>query len=116
MNRENQSDEILTDILKTADEIDGAAKKGVTMDTKKPSDYELQWLREGRQFERSEPITDTSKLVVGQDVWLSSVGHGFIEGKVVKVTPEGVDVQTTGQGSGILAHRQPAICRAQGFA
>jgi sRNA-binding protein len=68
------------------------------MDTKKPSDYELQWLRTGQQFERTDPITDTSKLVVGQDVWLSSVGHGFIEGKVVKVTPEGVDVQTTGQG------------------
>jgi hypothetical protein len=68
------------------------------MDTKKPSDYELQWLSNGQQFERTDPITDTSKLVVGQDVWLSSVGQGFIEGKVVKVTPEGVDVQTTSQG------------------
>ena len=68
-------------------------------DTKtNPSDYELQWLREGQQFERSDAITDTSKLVVGWDVWVSSVGHGFIEGKVVKVTPEGVDVQATGQG------------------
>ena len=70
-----------------------------TMDTKtNPSDYELQWLRNGLQFDRTEPITDTSKLVVGQDVWLSSLRRGFIEGKVGKVRPEGVDVQTTGQG------------------
>jgi hypothetical protein len=68
------------------------------MDTTKPSDYDPQWLRNGQQFERTDPITDTSRLVVGQDVWLSCVGQGFIEGKVVKVTPEGVDVQTTGQG------------------
>jgi len=37
-------------------------------------------------------------LLVGQDVWISAVDQGFIEGKVVEVTPEGADVQATGQG------------------
>jgi hypothetical protein len=75
------------------------------MDTKKLavgqkvwSGYELRWVSMGQQFEGTDPITDTSKLVVGQDVWISALGQGFIEGKVVKVTPEGVDVRTTGQG------------------
>jgi len=62
------------------------------------SDYDLQWVKAGQQFERTDPITDTSKLVVGQNVWLSAMDQGFIEGKVVEVTPEGVDVQATGQG------------------
>lgn len=52
----------------------------------------------GQQFDGTDPITDTSKLVVGQDVWVSAVDQGFIEGKVVKVTPEGADVRATGQG------------------
>lgn len=34
---------------------------------------------------------DTNKLVVGQDVWL--FGVGYIHGRVVSVTPLGVDVQ-----------------------
>jgi hypothetical protein len=59
---------------------------------------ELRWVSMGQQFEGTDPITDTSKLMVGQDVWVSSVDQGFIEGKVVKVTPEGADVQATGQG------------------
>jgi hypothetical protein len=62
------------------------------------SDYELRWVRMGQQFDGTDPITDTSKLVVGQDVWVSAVDQGFIEGKVVKVTPEVADVQATGQG------------------
>ncbi len=52
----------------------------------------------GQQFEGTDPITDTSKLVVGQDVWVSSLAQGFIEGKVVNVTPEGADVQTAVPG------------------
>jgi|HubBroStandDraft_1064217.scaffolds.fasta_scaffold42112_3 hypothetical protein len=71
------------------------------MDTKKLMswiDNEATWVSMGQQFEGTDPITDTSTLVVGQDVWISSVGQGFIEGKVAKVTPEGVDVRAMGQG------------------
>jgi hypothetical protein len=41
---------------------------------------------------------DTSTLVVGQAVYMES-GVYSSEGKVVKVTPEGVDVQVEGIGS-----------------
>lgn len=44
---------------------------------------------------------DTTKLVVGQDVYVIKPPYPFWfcinEGKVVKVTPEGVDVQTAGE-------------------
>jgi hypothetical protein len=39
-------------------------------------------------------IMDTKTLVVGQDVYMGS-GVYLCEGKVVKITPLGVDVQTT---------------------
>jgi hypothetical protein len=39
---------------------------------------------------------DTTKLVVGQDVYLvSNDGRFFCQGKVTEVTPEGVDVLTS---------------------
>jgi len=44
-------------------------------------------------FDGGGPVVDTTKLVVGQDVYMDS-GCYSNEGKVVKVTPEGVDVQT----------------------
>jgi hypothetical protein len=44
-------------------------------------------------FDGGGPVVDTTKLVVGQDVYMSS-GCYWNEGKVVKVTPSGVDVQT----------------------
>jgi len=63
------------------------------------SDHELWWVKNmGQQFDGTDPITDTSKLVVGQDVCVSTMSQGFVEGKVVKVTPAGADVQATGQG------------------
>ena len=37
---------------------------------------------------------DTSKLVVGQEVHMSSGVYGN-KGKVVKITPDGVDVEIT---------------------
>jgi len=43
-------------------------------------------------FDGGGPVVDTTKLVVGQDVYMSS-GCYWNEGKVVKVTPSGVDVQ-----------------------
>jgi hypothetical protein len=41
---------------------------------------------------------DTKMLVVGQNVSMHSGIYDGGDGKVVKVTPEGVDVQTTGHG------------------
>ena len=40
---------------------------------------------------------DTKTLVVGQDVYMDSGCYGC-KGKVVKVTPSGVEVQTDSQG------------------
>jgi len=63
------------------------------------SDHEMWWVKNmGQQFDGTDPITDPRKLVVGQDVWVSSMDQGFIEGKVVKVTPEGAVVRVTGHG------------------
>lgn len=72
MNRENQSDEILTDILKTADEM------GETMDTKKLK-------------ETLKETMDTTKLEVGWYVFMRSGEAGW--GTVVEVTSTGVIVQ-----------------------
>src|ERR1700690_1647228 len=78
MNRENQSDQILTDILKTADEM------GETMDTKK--------LKE---------TMDTTKLEVGWCVFMRSGEAGW--GTVVEVTPAGVIVQSDpAYGDGLI--------------
>jgi hypothetical protein len=44
-------------------------------------------------FDNGGPVTNTETLVVGQDVYMVS-GCYWNEGKVVKVTPSGVDVQT----------------------
>lgn len=46
---------------------------------------------------------DTKTLVVGQDVCLESEIYG-LDGKVVKVTPEGVEVQTYGS----ISRRMPS--------
>lgn len=43
------------------------------------------------------PVLDTQKLVVGQEVSMSSGVYGC-EGEVVKVTPNGVEVQTNHAG------------------
>ena len=51
---------------------------------------------EGGMFECG-PVLDTTKLVVGQEVSMSSGVYGC-EGKVVKVTPDGVEVQTNYAG------------------
>jgi hypothetical protein len=49
-------------------------------------------------------MMDTKTLVVGQDVYLESGVYG-LDGKAVKVTPEGVEVQTYGCISqGISSH------------
>src|ERR1035438_4720229 len=83
MNRENQSDEILGDILKAAAKI-LKPKMGATMDTK--------------------------TLVVGQDVYMLKPPYPFWfcidEGKVVKVTPEGVDVQVVDRQTADAAYCQ----------
>jgi hypothetical protein len=42
-------------------------------------------------------MMDTKTLVVGQDVYINSGCYGD-KGKVVKVTPSGVEVQTDGGG------------------
>jgi hypothetical protein len=47
----------------------------------------------GVSFDGGGPVVDTTKLVVGQDVYMVS-GCYWNEGKVVKVTPSGADVQT----------------------
>jgi hypothetical protein len=44
-------------------------------------------------FDGGGPVVDMTKLVVGQDVYMVS-GCYWNEGKVVKVTPSGADVQT----------------------
>jgi hypothetical protein len=43
------------------------------------------------------PVLDTQKLIVGQKVSMSSGVYGC-EGRVVKVTPDGVEVQTDHAG------------------
>jgi hypothetical protein len=44
-----------------------------------------------------EEVMDTKALVVGQDVYMLS-GVYLCKGKVVKITPLSVDVQTTSEG------------------
>ena len=54
-------------------------------------------------FDGGGPVVDTRTLVVGQDVYMSS-GCYWNEGKVVKVTPSGVDVQTVYEFNKELLH------------
>jgi hypothetical protein len=44
-----------------------------------------------------EEVMDTKTLVVGQDVYMLS-GVYICKGKVTKITPSSVDVQTTSEG------------------
>lgn len=63
----------------------------------------MMWARVYIEILGVEAMMDTTKLVVGQKVYMTSGGIYGCEGTVVKVTPSGVDVQHINDGQTIDA-------------